>query len=665
MDRELRHRCWWWASWWCCSTGRALIGALYDDQEMVRQANSLRAKLRSGGEAEGRPKREDLAALTALRDELAAKRDALAPAVRYVQPPEFSVAAGGSPDVEYVEILRREQQKLVKDAAYKGRSVPSNLGMPDLNPTGLEDVLRTLRSLHIVHVVVSAALEAGVDSVDEIRIPGAVRRGQESTGYLRLPPGPRRRHAARGAQHAGEASPRPALAGARRREDRAPTRRRARACRFGRRRHGGRQPAGGRGEAMKSPPKEPLLFVAVSRGAGSRGARARAALHGRARPSPKMLAALEAAAAAGSALGALTDAPPRAREESSSRRRDPAAAARIPLASKAPLPHLRCATPAVAALQAALAGTAPARGAGARRRPTARPCRPRRQDVPPRRRGLKPPAPHSKPAGTAKPGARPPSSPRPPRRRHQLEARDRVGRAAARVAPHPQRRTPSSARLPGEDLASAGPPVTAGVGAPSAIARAPRCRSSGSRARWRTTTRAAAPSARPAGAVVRRALALEMLDRSAQERPRWPSRLRSPRLQASLVRWTRPCCAHACARRVSTCRSELEIYDLADKAGVSSRRCWRAARAWHSAWGCARRAWALGAGRPRRPPDGRDAFVARRCCSTKAATPGAGRAAPGRVAALRGAARGSQKRAAAAGGRDRWCYEARPGRARC
>jgi hypothetical protein len=167
-------------------TGRALIGAMYDDEEMVRQAHSLRVKLRSGGEAEGRPRREDLAALSALRDELAAKLEALAPAVRYVQPPEFSVAAGGSPDLEYVEILRREQQKLVKDAAYKGRSVPSNLGMPDLNPTGLEDVLRTLRSLHIVHIVVSAALDAGVDSVDEIRIPGAVRRGQESTGYLRL-----------------------------------------------------------------------------------------------------------------------------------------------------------------------------------------------------------------------------------------------------------------------------------------------------------------------------------------------------------------------------------------------------------------------------------------------------------------------------------------------
>ena len=57
--------------------------------------------------------------------------------------------------------------------------------MPDLNPSGLEDVLRTLQSLHIVHLVVSASLAAGVDAVDEIRIPVAARRDRQSTGFLR------------------------------------------------------------------------------------------------------------------------------------------------------------------------------------------------------------------------------------------------------------------------------------------------------------------------------------------------------------------------------------------------------------------------------------------------------------------------------------------------
>lgn len=166
-------------------TGRAVIGALYDSAEPARQAASLRARLRPGGEAEARPRREDVAELTRLRDALQARLDELLPAVRYEQPPEFQVAAGGSPDLQYVEILRREQQALVKGAAYVGRSVPSNLGMPDLNPTGLEDVLRTLRSLHVVHRVVTAALAAGVDAVDEIKLPPAARRGHDAPAFLR------------------------------------------------------------------------------------------------------------------------------------------------------------------------------------------------------------------------------------------------------------------------------------------------------------------------------------------------------------------------------------------------------------------------------------------------------------------------------------------------
>jgi len=167
-------------------TGRAVIAALYDGEDLARQAVALRAKLRPGGEAESRPDRADLRALAELRDTLQARLDELLPAVRYEQPPEFSVAPGGSPDLQYVEILRREQQALVKGAAFVGRSVPTNLGMPDLNPTGLEDVLRTLRSLHVVHVVVTAALAAGVDSVDEIRLPAAARRAQDAPGFLRL-----------------------------------------------------------------------------------------------------------------------------------------------------------------------------------------------------------------------------------------------------------------------------------------------------------------------------------------------------------------------------------------------------------------------------------------------------------------------------------------------
>ncbi|MGQ0554231.1 MAG: hypothetical protein ACT4PU_13550 [Planctomycetota bacterium] len=166
-------------------TGRALIGALYDADDAIRQAAAMRGKLRSGGEAGSRPSREALQAASALRDELLAELERLAPAVQYEQPPEFSVPAGQSPDLAYLEIVRREQQALVRRAAFEGRSVPANLGLPDLNPTGLEDVLRTLRSLHIVHRVVDAALQSGIDAVDSIRPPTAARRTRVESGFLR------------------------------------------------------------------------------------------------------------------------------------------------------------------------------------------------------------------------------------------------------------------------------------------------------------------------------------------------------------------------------------------------------------------------------------------------------------------------------------------------
>jgi hypothetical protein len=166
-------------------TGLMLISALYDESDAARQAAALRAKLRAGGEADSRPAPADMAAATALRDELAAELAALVPALSYSQPPEFSVGAGESPDLRYIEIVRREQEALVKGGAFRGQSVPSNLGLPELNPTGLEDVLRTLRSLHVVHLVVGSGLNAGIEGVDEIRVPPLTRKGRAESGFVR------------------------------------------------------------------------------------------------------------------------------------------------------------------------------------------------------------------------------------------------------------------------------------------------------------------------------------------------------------------------------------------------------------------------------------------------------------------------------------------------
>ena len=166
-------------------TGRAVVSALWDAGDAQRQVLQLRTKLRAGGEADSRPPRTAISAAAALRDALRDELEAVAPTLRHSLPPEFAVGPGDSPDLRYIEVVRREQELLVKGAAYVGRSVPPNLGLPDLNPTGLEDVLRTLRALHVVHVVVGAALAAGVDAVEEIRMPPPGRRTRAEVGFLR------------------------------------------------------------------------------------------------------------------------------------------------------------------------------------------------------------------------------------------------------------------------------------------------------------------------------------------------------------------------------------------------------------------------------------------------------------------------------------------------
>ena len=168
--------------------GRAVVDSVWDDTALRRSVIGLRRSLASGGDAAERPDRADRVAAADRATELSERLDALVPAVQYERPEAFDVPSSASPDLRYIEVLRREQQELVDAARFVGRSVPRDLGMPVPNPTGLEDVLDALRALHVVHCVVDAALEAGVDAVDAIRVPPAVRGRREEAGFLRARP---------------------------------------------------------------------------------------------------------------------------------------------------------------------------------------------------------------------------------------------------------------------------------------------------------------------------------------------------------------------------------------------------------------------------------------------------------------------------------------------
>ncbi len=165
--------------------GRAVISSVYDDRLAAARVVRERNKLRGTGEAGSAPARAERARVADLRTELEGELERLVDDLAYALPPAFDVPAGQSPDLAYLQILRREQDELVKRAAFFGKSVPSNLGMPELNPTGLEDVLRTLRALHVVHRVVGAALEADVDRVAEITPAPVARRARTEGGFVR------------------------------------------------------------------------------------------------------------------------------------------------------------------------------------------------------------------------------------------------------------------------------------------------------------------------------------------------------------------------------------------------------------------------------------------------------------------------------------------------
>jgi hypothetical protein len=168
--------------------GRTVVGTFWDDEGLRRSVAGLRRSLGRGGEAFKRPERAVMAAASQVVSDLDATLEELIPRLQYVRPPEFDVPSDSSPDLRYIEVLRREQDALVRAARFIGKSVPQDLGMPVPNPNGLEDVLTALRALHVVHLVVSAGFDADIDRVDAIQIPAVKRRGASVGGFLKKSP---------------------------------------------------------------------------------------------------------------------------------------------------------------------------------------------------------------------------------------------------------------------------------------------------------------------------------------------------------------------------------------------------------------------------------------------------------------------------------------------
>jgi hypothetical protein len=159
--------------------GRAVIGSVFDDEAERRKAVLARSGLSGAGAK--RPDSGEVGRMRTLRASLHDALEDLVPELAYERPPEFDVPAGRSADLLYLEVLRREQDALVQMARFRGKSVPLDLGMPVPNPTGTEDVLAALRALHVVHVVVTAALDADCSVIDKIEMIAATRRRRDTS----------------------------------------------------------------------------------------------------------------------------------------------------------------------------------------------------------------------------------------------------------------------------------------------------------------------------------------------------------------------------------------------------------------------------------------------------------------------------------------------------
>lgn len=157
--------------------GRGVIGSVFDDAGERRAALSARNSLSGAGAA--KPSSGAAAQLRQLRGSLYDQLADVLPRLAYERPTAFDVPPGRSADLFFLDALRREQEALVQAARFQGKSVPFDLGMPVPNPTGTEDVLAALQALHVVHLVVGAALDADCAAIDAIQmVPAAGRRRQ-------------------------------------------------------------------------------------------------------------------------------------------------------------------------------------------------------------------------------------------------------------------------------------------------------------------------------------------------------------------------------------------------------------------------------------------------------------------------------------------------------
>lgn len=83
---------------------------------------------------------------------------------------EFLLKAGRNTDIQYIEIVAAQREQLVEAAKINNITVDSSLGMPEMSPTKLKEIQRSLMGLDIVNRVVVLAIGCNVREVGTIEL---------------------------------------------------------------------------------------------------------------------------------------------------------------------------------------------------------------------------------------------------------------------------------------------------------------------------------------------------------------------------------------------------------------------------------------------------------------------------------------------------------------
>jgi len=157
--------------------GQAAISSIYPVDDKKRDVRRLDSDLRKAKS----PTSGELSDARSLNEELSQSYDNAITKIRFKPNPKYQLSnSAEKPDIQYDRLYTEARETLVEGAKSLNISVDASLGMPELSPTRVSEIQKSLTALDIVTRVVLTAIESQVRSVESISMT-AERRGQRKT----------------------------------------------------------------------------------------------------------------------------------------------------------------------------------------------------------------------------------------------------------------------------------------------------------------------------------------------------------------------------------------------------------------------------------------------------------------------------------------------------